>query len=328
MVTLSAATPAALRLPGVSTISRPAFWSQNAVYVGLVGVWLLFALLTPHFLTAANILSVLVSAAIAVVLAVGQTFVIVVGGIDLSIGSNVQFAGILLGVLFSSAGIGLGLAVPLAILGGFGVGLVIGALIALLRINDFVVTLGGLSILSGLGLIISGGQPVSVQSNELLVFATSGIGPVKYFILVALLVVAVGHVLMFHTRLGGQIRATGGNELAAREAGIGTARMRMAAYAICGAAAGLAAVLLVARTGAADPNVGTSLLLQSIAAAVLGGASLKGGRGSVVGSAVGALLLTSLLNGFTLLQVSPFFQPLAVGAVVIASAILNRTARQ
>jgi ribose/xylose/arabinose/galactoside ABC-type transport system permease subunit len=100
------------------------------------------------------------------------------------------------------------------------------------------------------------------------------------------------------------------------------------AYTICGCTASIAALLLVARTGAADPNVGTSLLLGSIAAVVLGGASLKGGKGSVIGSAVGALLLTSLLNGFTLMQVSPFYQPIAVGGVVIASAIFNKTVKR
>jgi ribose transport system permease protein len=325
--TLTIAVPAERDHP-LRVVLRPEFWTRNAVYVGLVLVWLLFFILTPDFLTVPNIQAVLVSATVAAILAVGQTFVIVVGGIDLTIGSNVQFSGILLGVLFSTLGLSLGLAIPLTIVGGFVVGAVIGGIIALFKINDFVVTLGGLSILSGAGLILSGGQPVSVRSSELLTLATGGFGPVKHFILIAVIVVLIGHFLMFHTRLGGQIRATGGNELAARQAGISTSMIKVAAYAICGCAGGLAAVLLVARTGAADPNVGTSLLLSSIAAVVLGGASLKGGRGSIVGSAVGALLLTSLLNGFTLMQVSPFFQPIAVGAVVIASAILNRTIRK
>lgn len=307
---------------------RADFWARNAVYVGLVLVWLFFFILTPDFLTVPNITAVLVSASVAAVLAVGQTFVIVVGGIDLTIGSNVQFSGILLGVLFSTFGFSLGLAIPLTIIGGFLVGALVGGIIAIFKINDFVVTLGGLSILAGAGLILSGGQPVSVRSTELLDLATGGFGPIKYFILITIIVVVIGHFLMFHTRLGGQIRATGGNELAARQAGISTSAMKIAAYAICGCAGGIGAVLLVARTGAADPNVGTSLLLASIAAVVLGGASLKGGRGSVVGSAVGALLLTSLLNGFTLMQVSPFFQPIAVGAVVIGSAILNRSIKR
>lgn len=325
--TLTIPAPAQARHP-LGAVLRPEFWTRNAVYVGLVLVWLLFFILTPDFLTVPNIQAVLVSATVAAILAVGQTFVIVVGGIDLTIGSNVQFSGILLGVLFSSLGFSLGFAIPLTIVGGFFIGALVGGIIAMFKINDFVVTLGGLSILSGAGLILSGGQPVSVRSNELLTLATGGFGPVKHFILIAVVVVVIGHFLMFHTRLGGQIRATGGNELAARQAGISTSAIKVAAYAICGCAGGLASVLLVARTGAADPNVGTSLLLSSIAAVVLGGASLKGGRGSIVGSAVGALLLTSLLNGFTLMQVSPFFQPIAVGAVVIASAILNRTIRR
>lgn len=305
----------------------PLLWSRNAVYLGLVIVWLIFFIMTPNFLTPANLTAVLVSATVPIVLAVGQTFVIVVGGIDLTIGSNVQWSGILFGILITGLGVNLGLAIPLAVLAGFAAGAFFGALIAVFRINDFVVTLGGLSLLSGAGLLLSGGQPLSVPSRELLLLATGGWGPFKYFTIIAIFVVVVGHILMFHTRLGGHIRATGGNELAARESGVSTVRVRIAAYAICGTAAGLGAVLMVARTGAADPNVGTSLLLQSIAAVVLGGASLTGGRGSIVGAAVGALLLTSLLNGFTLLAVSPFIQPVAVGVVVIGAALLKSRVR-
>ncbi|MEH0580073.1 ABC transporter permease [Streptomyces canus] len=322
------ASPRSHTASAFGRLRRSGFWGKNAVYLGLLGVWLLFFILTPDFLTVSNVEAVLVSSAVAVVMAVGQTFVIVVGGIDLTIGSNVQFSGILLGVLFSTAGIGLGYSIPLTILGGLAVGAVVGGVIALFKINDFVVTLGGLSILSGAGLILSDGQPLSVRSTALLDFATDGFGGLKYFILVAVVVVAIGHVLMFYTRVGGHIRATGGNELAAREAGIATTAIKVTAYTICGCTAGIAALLLVARTGAADPNVGTSLLLGSIAAVVLGGASLKGGKGSVIGSAVGALLLTSLLNGFTLMQVSPFYQPIAVGGVVIASAIFNKTVKR
>lgn len=308
----------------LGALTSKAFWSRNAVYFGLLAVWIAFFILTPDFLTYPNIQDVLVSAAVATILAVGQTFVVVAGGIDLTVGANVQFSGIFFGYIVVTGGLSLGLAIPLAILVGLAIGALVGLLISVLRINDFIVTLGGLSILTGAGLIVSGGQPVSVQSTWLLELATGSLGPIKYFILIAITVIVVGHVLMFNTRVGGQLRAAGGNELAAREAGISTSNMRIIAYAISGCCAAIGAVLLVARTGAADPNVGVSILLASIAAVVLGGASLKGGKGSIIGAAAGALLLTSLLNGFTLLQVSPFYQPIAVGAVVIASAILNR----
>jgi len=166
-----------------------------------------------------------------------------------------------------------------------------------------------------------------VIDSFMLDLSTSSIGPLRLTVVVALVVVVLAHVAVFHTRFGTHLLATGGNEEGARALGIATARVKTAAYGIAGLLAGVAAVLLVARVGSAEPAAGTSLLLQAIAAVVLGGVSLFGGRGSVLGPLAGALLLTALVNGLTLLGVNEAYQPVATGVVVVLSAALMRFQR-
>jgi ribose transport system permease protein len=312
------------RLP--TALTDPGFWGNNAVLFGLAVVVVVFTILTPDFLTSANISDLLVAAAILVALAIGQSFVVALGGIDLSIGSTLPLTAVLLGWA-AGKGISLPLAILLAIAGGGVAGFINGVIIAKARINDFIVTLGTLSIFSGVGLVVSEGQSVAVNSTFLQDLAISSLGPVRWMVLVAVVIAVLAHVLIFHTRFGTHILATGGKTEAARSMGVRVDRIRIAAYVISGLLAGLAGVLLVARTGGSDPSLQSDLLLSSIAAVVLGGASLNGGRASIVGAVAGALLLSSLLNGFTLLQVSGFYQPIAVGIVVVAAAVLSRFQR-
>ena len=180
---------------------------------------------------------------------------------------------------------------------------------------------------TGIALLVSGGQPVEVFDPFLLTLATGSIGPIGYLILLALVVAVVGHVLMFHTGFGTHLLATGGDKEAARNMGVNVDRIKVAAYAISGFLAGVAGIMLTARVGSAEPAVNTEFLLNSVASVVLGGVSLFGGRGSIVGPVAGALLLTALLNGLTLLGVSEYWQPVAVGSVVILSAFLTRYQR-
>ena len=312
------------RLP--TALTDPGFWGNNAALIGLAGVVVVFTILTPDFLTSANISDLLVAAAILVALAIGQSFVVALGGIDLSIGSTLPLTAVLLGWC-RGKGVDLPLAILVAIGGGGVAGLINGVIIAKGRINDFIVTLGTLSIFSGLALVISQGQPVAVNSMFLQDLAISSLGPIRWMVLVAIVIAVLAHVLIFHTRFGTHILATGGKTEAARSMGVRVDRIRIAAYVASGLLAGLAGVLLVSRTGGSDPSLQADLLLSSIAAVVLGGASLSGGRASVVGAVAGALLLSALLNGFTLMQVSGFYQPIAVGIVVVAAAVLSRFQR-
>ena len=309
-----------------AALRDPSFWGDNAALIGLVVVFIVFSVLSPFFLTWGNISDLLVSASILIVLALAQQFSIVVGGIDLSIAANLPWTAIIFGLAFVN-GLGIPAAVVLAIIAGNVVGGLNGLLIAKLRINDFIVTLGMLGVMSGVALIACDGQSFSVNSGFLRALALGAIGPIRYFYLIALVAAAGVQILFFHTPFGTHILATGGNREAARSMGIPIDRMRIAVYSINGGLVGVAGILLVARTGGSDPSLQTSELLSSIAAVVLGGGSLFGGRAAVGGTVAGAILLTTLLNGFTLLQVSEYYQPIAVGVVVIAAALLSRLQR-
>ncbi|RJS93514.1 ABC transporter permease [Salinisphaera sp. Q1T1-3] len=301
----------------------PTFWGDNAALIGLVLIGAAFSLLSPYFLTWGNITALLVSASILIVLASAQQFTIVAAGIDLSIAANLPWSAVVFGLTYN-AGWGTAAAIGAAIAAGAAVGVINGLIIARLKVNDFIATLGMLGVMSGVALIASNGQSFSVFSPFLQTLALGSLGPVRYFYLIALVVVLAAHIIFRYTAFGTHVLATGGNRDAARNMGIAVGAMRIAVYAINGALVGVAAVLLVARTGGADPAIATDELLSSIAAVVLGGSSLFGGRASMLGTVAGALVLTTLLNGFTLLQVSSFYQPIAVGIVVIAAAVLSR----
>ena len=299
------------------------FWADRAAAIGLVLLVAVFAIANPTFLSAGNIRSMLVASAILVVLSVGQTFVVVTGGIDLSVASTMTFGAAVFGYGFTH-GWGVAAACLGAVLGGALVGLVNGLLIGRGRITDFVVTLGTLSAASGAALVLADGRPVTVVNRFLLRLSTGGVGIIGWSVVVAAVVAVLAHVVLFRTRFGTHVLAAGGSAEAATATGISVPRIQIAVDAIAGVLAGLAAILLVARVGAAEPASNTSFLLNSVAAVVLGGVSLAGGRGGVVGPVLGALLLTALANGLTLLGVSPFYQPVAVGVVVVLAALLTR----
>jgi ribose transport system permease protein len=268
----------------------------------------------------------LVAAAILIILAVGQTFVIATAGIDLSIASTMTLGAVAFGQAFS-AGWGLGLSCLAAIVASTIVGVVNGVLIARGKITDFIVTLGTLSAASGVALVLSNGKPVTVVNSTLLRLSTGGLGILGWSFIIAAVVAVIAHIVLFSTRFGTHVLATGGSPEASTAMGISTARIKIAVYTIAGVLAGLGAILLVARVGAAEPAANTSFLLNSVAAVVLGGVSLFGGRATIVGPVIGALLLTALVNGLTLLGVSQFYQPLAVGIVVVLAALLTRFQR-
>ena len=299
------------------------FWAEWAAAVGLVLLVIVFQILNPTFLSSGNIASMLVAAAILVILAVGQTFVITTGGIDLSIASVMTFGAVIFGQTYTH-GWGTLWSCVAAVVAAGAAGAVNGIVIARGKITDFIVTLGMLSAASGAALIIADGKPVTVIDTFLLKLSTGGIGVFGWTVIIAAVVAVLAHLLLFWTRFGTHVLATGGSAEAATATGISTPRVKIAVYTIAGLLAGLGSILLVARIGAAEPAANTSFLLNSVAAVVLGGVSLTGGRGTITGPVIGALLLTALTNGLTLLGVSQFYQPLAVGFVVVLAALLTR----
>ncbi|NHC44172.1 ABC transporter permease [Motilibacter aurantiacus] len=302
------------------------FWAEWAALIGLVALVVVFQASDTTFLSEGNIRAMLTAAAILIVLSVGQTFTVATGGIDLSLASTMTFGAVVFGVAYS-ADWPIVLCCAAAVVAGAVVGVVNGLLIGKGKITDFIVTLGTLSAASGVALVVADGKPVTVIDRFLLRLSTQGVGVFGWSVIVAAVVALVAHVVLFRTRFGTHVLAAGGNSEAAAATGISPARIKIAVYTISGTAAGLAAVLLVARVGAAEPASNTSFLLNSVAAVVLGGVSLVGGRATIIGPVVGALLITVLANGLTLLGVSQFYQPVAVGAVVVLAALLTRFQR-
>lgn len=299
------------------------FWAENAAPVGLVLLVIVFGILSPTFLTLGNIQAMLIASAILIILAVAQSFVITTGGIDLSISATMTLGAVGFGLSWQ-AGLGFWASAVIAILTAGLVGLVNGLLIARGKVTDFIATLGTLSVATGLALILTQGKPISITSMELLRLTTGTVWIFGFPFLIAALIAVVFWFVMFRTRFGLHVQAVGGSEEAAVANGVNAKRVRITVYVMGAMLAGFAAILLVARIGAAEPAINTQYLLNSIAAVVLGGVALTGGRGKIVGPVLGAVLLTALTNGLTLLGVSQFYQPLAVGLVVVLAALLTR----
>lgn len=298
-------------------------WPELASTIGLVLMAAFFAIINPGYLSEGNVSAMLQASAILIVLTIGQTFVIATGGIDLSVASTMTLGAIVLGE-FYGAGWNLWLAALAGLVAATLVGVLNGLVIAKGGITDFIVTLGTLSAASGLALIISDGQKTTIVERSLITLSVDGIWIFSWSVIIALALAVLAHVVLFHTRFGLHVLAIGGSEESARAVGIRTWMVKTGVYVISGALAGIGALLLVARVGASEPAANTSFLLNSVAAVVLGGVSLFGGRATIAGPVVGAVLLTALVNGLTRTGLSEFYQPLAVGVVVVLAAFITR----
>jgi ribose/xylose/arabinose/galactoside ABC-type transport system permease subunit len=298
-------------------------WPELASTIGLVVMAILFAVLNPGYLSEGNVSAMLQASAILIVLTIGQTFVIATGGIDLSVASTMTLGAIVLGE-FYAAGWGIWPAALAGLVAATLVGLLNGLVISKGGITDFIVTLGTLSAASGLALIVADGQKTTIVEPALLKLSVNGIWIFSWSVIIALALAVVAHVVLFHSRFGLHVLAIGGSEESSRAVGIRTWMVKTGVYVISAALAGIAALLLVARVGASEPAANTSFLLNSVAAVVLGGVSLFGGRATIAGPVVGALLLTALVNGLTRVGLSEFYQPLTVGIVVVLAAFITR----
>lgn len=291
----------------------------------LIGI--LFTILTPNFLTPGNIVNILRQASINIVLATGMTFVILTGGIDLSIGSILGVAAVV-GVLTSLLpGIGW-LAVPAALLVGLGLGLVNGALIAFLELPPFIVTLGALTALRGVAYLVANGTTVINRNLNFAWIGNNYLGPLPWLVVIALLAVVVSWFILRRTVLGVQIYAVGGNQQAARLTGIKVNRVLLFVYGVSGLLAGLAGIMSASRLYSATGMLGNGYELDAIAAVILGGTSFSGGIGTIFGTLVGALIIAVLNNGLTLLNMSFFWQLVVKGLVIIFAVIVDRLRRR
>ena len=290
--------------------------------IGLLVLCAVLWALTPHFLTVSNLLNIAQQTSINAIVAAGMTFVIVSGGIDLSVGSIVALAGVALGVLLQG-GQSPFIAIPGAIAVGTGCGLLNGLLVSVGGLPPFIATLGMMSVARGTALVFTEGRPVSGFDEGFRWLATGTAGFVPAPVLVMLVVYAVAHLVLTRTTFGRYVYAIGGNEEATRLSGVAVRFHKTAIYGVSGALSAVAAIVLTARLNSAQPIAGMMYELDAIAATVIGGTSLSGGSGSLVGTLVGALIMGVLRNGLNLLGVSSFLQQIVIGGVIVGAVLVD-----
>jgi len=291
-------------------------------FITLIVLIVALSIASPHFLTNTNLSSVVRQTAVINIMALGMTLIIVSGGIDLSVGAILAMGG-LLGTMAMEKGYSIPVGVLVGIVTGCFWGFVNGVLTTRLRINPFIVTLGTLGIVRGLTLIISNGLPVHQIPQSFSFLGEGTVLGVPFVLWVLLICAGAMHVIMEHTRLGRYAFAIGSNPDAAFYAGIPVAFHVTAVYAIGGALTGLAGMIEASRLMTGQPTAGQGYELQAIAAVVIGGGSLRGGEGSVIGTLVGAFIMGLLSNGSDLLGISPYLQQAIIGAVIILAVSVD-----
>jgi ribose transport system permease protein len=300
------------------------------VYAGLAAVTLVFSIVLRDsgFLTVDNFANILRQTAMVSIMAFGMTFALSAGEIDLSIGQVVALSSLVAAVLLRD--LSAVVAVPAALGVGVVVGLVNGILTTRLRVPSFLITLGTAGIVGGLARLITNLQAVPITDATFTFWFGSGeIGPVPTLLLWTLAALAVAHLLYRRSKFGRMVLATGGNRIAARYSGINTDRTRVAALVLCSSAAALAGILYAGRLHGARHTIGESDLLTVIAAAVIGGTSMWGGRGSIVGALTGSLVMGVLNNGLILMHLTVSEQMIARGAIIVVAVALSlREARE
>ena len=296
-------------------------------FISLALLFVVLSIASPYFLTATNLASVIRQTAVINIMALGMTLVIVSGGIDLSVGSILAFSGVV-GTMTMVGGGSVWLGIAAGIAAGALWGSANGLAIARLQLPPFIVTLGTLGIVRGLTLVISGGLPVVGLPKEHGFLGEGTLGPAPFVLVVLVACAIVTHVAMRSTKLGRYTYAIGSNEAAAVYAGIPVGRYKVAIYSICGMLSGLAGMIETSRLMTGQPTAGISYELQVIAAVVIGGGSLAGGEGTVIGTLIGAFIMGLLSNGSDLLGVNPYWQQVIIGAVIILAVALDEARKR
>jgi ribose transport system permease protein len=295
---------------------------QFGTLIGLFVLFVILWILTPHFLTISNLLNIAQQTSINAIIAVGMTFVIITAGIDLSVGSIMAFSGVVLASALD-AGIPIPVAIIIGLVMGLLCGLINGILITHGRLPPFISTLGMMSVARGAALLYTDGRPISGFSQEFRFLATGEILHIPTPVVLMVIIYIIAHIILTKTKFGRYTYAIGGNEEAAILSGVRVKFYKSIVYGFCGLLSGLAAIILTARLNSAQPIAGIMYELDAIAATVIGGTSLMGGEGRVVGTLIGALIMGVLRNGLNLLGVSSFIQQTVIGAVIIIAVLID-----
>lgn len=294
-------------------------------FSGLLALMVVFSLASPNFLQTANILAILQATSVNGVLAIAATLVIITGGIDLSVGTLMTFCAVIAGVILTFLGLPLPLGIVGAILAGTLSGVISGIVIAKLKVPPFIATLGMMLILKGLSLVISGTRPIYFNDtpgfNQIALGSVVGqlvpALPIPNGVMILFLVAIVISFVLGKTALGRYTFALGSNEEAVRLSGVNVDRWKIAVYGLAGSVVGVAGILIASRLNSAQPALGQGYELDAIAAVVIGGTSLSGGRGTVLGTLIGALIISVLANGLRILSVAQEWQTVVTGTIII-----------
>lgn len=299
------------------------FKSYGGVLLALIGLMVLFSFLSPFFLNANNILTIFSQVSIIAILAFGMTFVLMIGEIDLSVGSIAALSGLVLGVMLSS-----GLNGPISILAvlitGALAGLFNGLVSSKFRIPTFIVTVATMGIFRGFGYAITDAKPIQIENSFILFLGNQklfGLIPVPVLIVSILLIVF--HIFLSKTTFGRRAKMVGGNKVAAEYVGVNTKKLQIKIFMISGIAAAISGILLASRLYSAQPNAAGGYELDAIAAAVLGGTSLTGGYGTVLGTFIGALIMGVINNGMNLIGMPYFYQQIVKGLIIIVAVYID-----
>jgi len=296
---------------------------QYGIFMAFVVVCLLLTFTTSKFLTVSNWTIIITQVSINALLAFGVTFVIITGGIDLSLGSIMAVTGVAAASLAHPDTYPVIVPIAIGLLAGVSMGALNGLVITKSKVPPFIVTLGMMTIGRGLALILSKGRPVSNLSDSFNFIGGGNLAGIPFPIIVLIVTFVVCSVVLKKTILGRYIYAVGGNEQAAKASGIRVNKVKMAVYTICGGLAALAGILLTSRITTGQPNAGVGFELDAIAAAIIGGTSTSGGTGTMTGTLIGALLIGVISNGLDLLNVTSYYQQVVMGAIIIGAVVLD-----
>ncbi|OON42223.1 ribose ABC transporter permease [Izhakiella australiensis] len=306
-------------------------WAENPVFfplIGFIAVFIIMVLVSDNFLTENNLTNIARQVSINAIIAVGMTCAILTGGIDLSVGSVMALTGTIMAGLMAAWG----LPPYLAIAAGLGLGALLGAfngvLIAWARMPSFIVTLAMLGIARGLALIYTGGYPIAGVPMDFSLFGRGNLLGIQTPILIMIGVYILAYILLNHTPFGRHVYAIGGNSEAARLSGIKVNKVTLIVYTISGLTAAIAGLILTSRLMSGQPNAGEGFELDAIAAVVLGGAAMNGGKGAIIGTLIGAMLLGVLNNGLNLMGVSPYIQNVIKGLIILIAIYIGTEKRK
>lgn len=292
------------------------------VLIALAITFAIFGFLEPVFLSSDIILEIGVQSTIIALVALGMTFVIITGGIDISVGAIVGLTAVLCATNLQSWGTGLTILMALVI--SSSLGLFNGVMAAVFNLQSFVVTLATLNLFRGIAFVYTQGRPIYNLDAGFRDFFSADLGPIPKPVIFLFVATVIAYLILNKSKLGLHLKSIGTNMDAARRSGIKVRRVQIAAFVLCGAFCGFGTLMFISRIGAAEPISGTGFELQAIAAVVVGGTSLMGGRGSIVGTVLGAILLGSIAVGLTLLNVNAFVQLVITGLIVLGAVLTDR----